>query len=442
MNGARRRLLRFVRALLGLLIPVLLLAGCEGGATPPPAPAASTPDLAASSAAEMGHLSVLGTVLPAQRLRLGFGTAGPVKGMYVQIGMEVRKGDLLAELDVADLELGVREAEEALVLHQAALDQATAGAREQEVAVAEAEYRRALAQHEDLLDGARPEEVAAAQAGYQAALARYGQVKAGASEAELIAAQAAVEKAEAAVQRAQAAYDLVAGHPDVGASPQAAALHDATVDYRAARAQYQRLQDLPTQADLQAAAAEVARARAQLEQLQAGPTADQIAGGAAAVAVVQAQLALARAGPRPEDVAVARVQVQQARTALERAKLPLSRAQLLAPFDGTVAAVYLSPGEWAGPGVPAVELLDTGRWRVETRNVGELSIGRVRVGQEAVVRVIALGCQALRGHVAAISPVAVVQQGDTTYTVFIDLEPTGLNLRPGMNVEVEIVTKP
>jgi multidrug resistance efflux pump len=134
-------------------------------------------------------------------------------------------------------------------------------------------------------------------------------------------------------------------------------------------------------------------------------------------------------------------QVQQARTALERAELALSRTQLPAPFDGMVSAVYLSPGEWAGPGVPVVELLDTSRWRVETRNVGELNIGRVRVGQEAVVRIIAFRNSELHGRVAAISPIAVVQQGDTTYTVFIDLEPTDLNLRPGMNVEVEILTE-
>jgi hypothetical protein len=46
----------------------------------------------------------------------------------------------------------------------------------------------------------------------------------------------------------------------------------------------------------------------------------------------------------------------------------------------------------------------------------------------------------LSGRVVAISPVAVVQQGDTTYTVMIELESTDLNLRPGMNAEVEIVT--
>ena len=40
---------------------------------------------------------------------------------------------------------------------------------------------------------------------------------------------------------------------------------------------------------------------------------------------------------------------------------------------------------------------------------------------------------------ATISPVAVVQQRDTTYTLMIELEPTDLSLRPGMNVQVEIL---
>jgi len=80
------------------------------------------------------------------------------------------------------------------------------------------------------------------------------------------------------------------------------------------------------------------------------------------------------------------------------------------------------------------------RWRIETKNVGELEIGRVRVGQEVLVRVNAFRDETLHGRVVTISPVAVVQQGDTTYTLMIELEPTDLNLRPGMTVQVEIVT--
>jgi multidrug efflux pump subunit AcrA (membrane-fusion protein) len=55
------------------------------------------------------------------------------------------------------------------------------------------------------------------------------------------------------------------------------------------------------------------------------------------------------------------------------------------------------------------------------------------------VRVLALSGEELRGRVVSISPVAVVQQGDTTYTLEIELDPTDLNLRPGMTAQVEII---
>ena len=72
--------------------------------------------------------------------------------------------------------------------------------------------------------------------------------------------------------------------------------------------------------------------------------------------------------------------------------------------------------------------------------MGELSIGREKVGQQASVRVNALQGKTLQGRVLIISPVAVVQQGDTTYTLTIELEHTDLNLRPGMTVQLDIRT--
>jgi HlyD family secretion protein len=263
--------------------------------------------------------------------------------------------------------------------------------------------------------GPRELEVAVAEADYGAALARYQQVEDGASPEELTAALATLRKAEVALQQAQAAYDRISWLEDVVEMPQTLALQQATLDYEAARAQYDGLKRVPTQAELREAQAQVSRA--------------------------EAQLALAQVPSRTEDVAVAEAQVQQARTALARASLALAHCELLAPFDGTISAVYLHPGEWAAPGAPVAEVLDTTAWLVETRNVGEQSIGRVEVGQEAVVRVMAFRGEELRGRVVAISPVAVVQQGDTTYTVIIELEPTELSLRPGMNVEAEIVTE-
>ena len=38
------------------------------------------------------------------------------------------------------------------------------------------------------------------------------------------------------------------------------------------------------------------------------------------------------------------------------------------------------------------------------------------------------------GRVVAVSQVVVVQQGDTTHTLMIELEPTDLSLRPGWSL--------
>lgn len=424
------------------LMIVLLASACKHTAAPTPTPPPSAPGVASGPGIiKTGSLTALGTILPAQKVKLSFSTGGPVRVVKVQVGMQVKAGEALAELDTTDLGMDVQEAEDSLALYQALLDQARAGARAQELLIARAEYERTLAQHEHLLDGARPEEIAIAQADYQAALARYKDVLTGSDEEDLIVAAASVEKAAIVVQRAQAEYDAVAVQPDVGISPQAAALHEATIDYQAAVAEYQRLKSLPRQVYLDEMQAQVNSAEARLRLVESGPTPSEITASASDVTIAQARLDLNQAGARPEDVAVALARVQQARTALARARLALSNAQLLAPFEGTVSAVYLSPGEWGAPGVPVVELLDTSHWRVETRNVGELSIGRVQLGQEATVRVMAFPGKELRGRVVTISPVAVVQQGDTTYTLLIELEPTELNLRPGMNTEVEILTE-
>ena len=143
----------------------------------------------------------------------------------------------------------------------------------------------------------------------------------------------------------------------------------------------------------------------------------------------------------PEEIAQARARLRQAQLSVAQLELQLQGAELRAPFDGVVSAVYLRPGEWGAPGVPVMEIIDTTTWYVETRNVGELTIGRVQVGQKARVEVLASRGETLHGRVDTISPVAVVQQGDTTYTLMIELESTDLNLRPGMNVQVEILSE-
>ncbi len=114
---------------------------------------------------------------------------------------------------------------------------------------------------------------------------------------------------------------------------------------------------------------------------------------------------------------------------------------ITAPFDGVVAEIHFNENEWADTGAGVIELQDVSRWHIETKNVSELQIGRVAIGQEVRATVNAFRNETLIGHVIEIHPDAVVQQGDVTYTLIIELDITKLNLRPGMTVQVDIVTE-
>lgn len=162
-----------------------------------------------------------------------------------------------------------------------------------------------------------------------------------------------------------------------------------------------------------------------------------------AVTIQQAELTQVEANPhhiQPELV-IAQARLQQAQIAHEQLALQLTNAVFAAPFTGVVSAIHAHPGETVSAGQPVVELIDTGGWLVETKNVSELNISRIALGQPAAVTVIVLPEHRLTGTVIAIDPIAVVQQGDTTYTLTIEVAQSDLPLHAGMNVEIEITTK-
>jgi HlyD family secretion protein len=103
-----------------------------------------------------------------------------------------------------------------------------------------------------------------------------------------------------------------------------------------------------------------------------------------------------------------------------------------------IASLSAEAGEWIGPGAAVMELLDLSKWYIETKNVGELKIGRVKIGQAAKVYFNAFQGEVLDGYITAISPESVTQQGDITYTLIIALNPSSLDLRPGMSAQVEV----
>jgi multidrug resistance efflux pump len=291
---------------------------------------------------------------------------------------------------------------------------------------------------EKLNAGAKPEDIQAAQAGVAAAQAALAKLQEGPDRNERIAAQQDVDSAAATLRQAQAAFDLIKGNPDVAAYPQSAQLQQATSAYNAAKARVDALNTRVTAPDIAGARAKVQQAQAQLDAIKAPARASDLAAAQAEVRRAQAQLELTQAGSRPQEIASAEADVASAQAALDEAKAALADTELKAPFSGTVAQLNVKVGEPAASATPLVQLADLTRWQIETDDLTELDIVRVKEGGTAELAFDAIPDLDLTGKVLRIKPIGVNRQGDMTYVVVIQPDQIDPRLRWNMTTKVTI----
>ena len=129
--------------------------------------------------------------------------------------------------------------------------------------------------------------------------------------------------------------------------------------------------------------------------------------------------------------------VQQAQVALELAQINLAEGTLLAPFDGTVTSLGAIPGEFAGTDQSVVTLATLDDLQLETTDLSERDIAKVKVGAPVNIFVEALN-ETFTGKVVSISPKANIVGGDTVFKVTIAFDEQPKDLLWGMTAEVTI----
>jgi multidrug resistance efflux pump len=413
-----------------------LLAACSLPGSP--GAAAATPTVVLPPVKSVDQVVAEAKVVPIQNAQLSLPTGGVVAEVLIKEGDEVQAGQTLLRLDAARQAAAVAQAEAQLLRAQNAVAELEAGARPEEIAAAEAAVAAAQAQLARVQQGPRAEEIQAAQAALEGAQAALRRVQEGPREGELVAARADVANAQASLAQAQAAYDRVKWDPNIQARPESLQLEQATNAYNAAKARLAALQEGATPAQVDAARAQVDQARAQLEALQSPARAADVAAAEAEIQRAQAQLELLRSGVRPETIAGAKAEVAAAEAALEQARVALAETELKAPFAGTVAALDTKVGEQVGPGSPIVTLADLSAWQIETDDLTELSIVKVKEGDPVLITFDAIPDLELPGTVLRIKPIGENKLGDITYTVIVGLDESDPRLRWNMTAAVEI----
>lgn len=375
---------------------------------------------------------------------LSTATTGIVSRIHVDEGQWVSAGDLLLELQNgvmrSDVEVAAAQAAEA----HAALDKLLAGATDAEIAEAEAALAAAEAGVAQSAGQLLEAEVAIKLVEAQARIAerQYAELASHPTPGELEAALAEEAIAEAAVNQAQAAYNLVRGDPNIVARPEALALQQATAALEAAKAKARLIREGATPEQLAVAQARIDAARDEIEAARSRTPGAEAAVQSAIAARASAQASLDRlvAGATPEEIAMGHARVASAMAALGSAQAALEESQILAPMEGQVGTINLRVGEMATPEQFVILLGQTDDMHVETTDLRETDVVNLYEGMPVEVTFDALPDTIFDGTVAKIAPVSNTEKGSTNYTVEIYVEDLDENLRWGMTAFVNIDT--
>jgi len=284
-------------------------------------------------------------------------------------------------------------------------------------------------------------------------------------------AQSQLATAEAELNRAQTSYTQ-ASTSEIAVARSNVASAQATYDR--ARADLERMRPLADKAEISrqqfdayVAAERVAQAQLKAAQdrlaaaQQAAETSQQaVASAKARVATANAAVSQARANERQVNISSAQAEsavagIQQARANLAAAELQLSYTNIVSPSDGEVTRKTAEAGQYVQPGQALMMVVPLHLVWV-TANFKETQLADVRPGQRAEVHVDMYG-KTVVGRVHSIAGatgartsllppenatgnfVKVVQR--IPVKIVFDKLPEGIVLRPGMNVDVTIITK-
>jgi HlyD family secretion protein len=378
-------------ALLALLL-CFALAACDSVAgTPEPLPTVVL-DTGGTAAQSRGGATASGVVVPAQEAELAFARGGIVQAVNVAVGETVEAGQVLAELENADEQIAVGQAERNL--------------RELTSAAAVSRAEQAVVAARQKVDDAQKKVNALAYP------------RASDSLIDNIEGQIELAREEVAETTGDFRDVEWKAHDDPERAAALVAMTNAQMHLNQLIANVNWYKGKPSDLDEAIAHANLDSATSELQE-------------------AQWHLAALNGEPiPPEATGPGLAELAQARDELAAAQAALAATRLVSPISGTVVALEVAVGEYATLGEVLVVVNDLSSLRVETTDLSERDVPGVSEGQAASVHVEALN-EDVPGVVQSVSQVAEVLGGDVIYRVTVELGELPAGLRPGMSVEVQ-----
>ncbi|NIM04603.1 MAG: efflux RND transporter periplasmic adaptor subunit [Armatimonadetes bacterium] len=332
---------------------------------------------------------------------------GSVDILAVEVGDEVKPGDLIAKIDPTDSLTAYEQARADLTAAEARLLQAREQGLAQpaltraSIAQAEANYEVAKKELERLQAASHPQTRAQVQTALDKA-------KANLDIAEKELARALELKERGFVSQSE--VDTAVNRRDL-----------AKAELESAQRRWETLEE-ELAADLAAAKARVQQAKASLDRAHADEVQDRL---------------------REAEVASARAQVERANASVNNARTMLDYTTVRAPRAGVILRKFVEQGtiitsgrSAIAQGTDIVELGDLSKMFAEV-SLDESDVAKVRLEQPVEIQVEAFLEEKFRGVVTRIAPQAATEQNITTVSVDVEIDNPDARLKPGMTASCD-----
>lgn len=147
-----------------------------------------------------------------------------------------------------------------------------------------------------------------------------------------------------------------------------------------------------------------------------------------------------KGGVDADQLPVLEARLNAAHANVTAAEAAIELYELRAPFDGTLLSLDLTVGEAVTPTLPIAFLADTSNWTVETKDLAEIDVAHVAIGDPVVIQLDAFPGEEFQGTVTEIDPVGREYLGDMTYKVTVALNESDPRFLWNMTATVTVNT--
>jgi HlyD family secretion protein len=193
-----------------------------------------------------------------------------------------------------------------------------------------------------------------------------------------------------------------------------------------------------TKADISRASAAVEQARINLADAEREAARQQSLVGVGATSKQQYDQAKTAAERNRAALAQAQAELQTQEARLVEAEGLLDKTELRAAISGTVSFLDIKVGEHAAAGTVLVRIADESAWEVRSDDLTELTIARVKKGDQVSLTFDGIPGLEIPGQVKAIRAYGEKKRGDITYTVTVAPERWDERLRWNMTAQLAI----